>query len=471
MKLLRLDLRCGWLILGMCLAGNLFWGPVRPALAAQQPEPPPESRIYIVQPGDTLYRIAQQANVTVELLAAANNIDNPTYITVGQRLIIPLPAAPQEKSLEHIVQPGETLKAIGLRYELSPWDLASANYLLRADQLAIGEKLTVQGRTEEPPPLYGRSHTVRPGETLVGLAVQYGAAPWTLATANNLPSPFFVQPHIHLWAPDPAEKEEFLDWPAPFAGFKIAPTPAVQGQTFSIHISLTHPISLTGSLMGRSLTFHPNIALVGVNAQAPVGLYTLVVTATQDPFTRYAQQIPVIAGDYGSESITVSDEVAAAMTEEVMQSETELLTELFATQTPTALWDGYFNLPTSGDVTSVFGTRRSYNLPTPGAYHTGTDFGTVVGTPVFAPAGGVVVFAQALTVRGNVIIINHGWGVMSGYWHLAASYTNPGETVTRGQHIGDTGNTGLSTGPHLHWEFRVCNIPVNGLQWVQEQFP
>jgi murein DD-endopeptidase MepM/ murein hydrolase activator NlpD len=70
-----------------------------------------------------------------------------------------------------------------------------------------------------------------------------------------------------------------------------------------------------------------------------------------------------------------------------------------------------------------------------------------------------------------VVILDHGWGVMTGYWHLSAIYIGPGDVVVPGQHIGDIGNSGLSTGPHLHWEVRVNGVPVNGLQWTQEEFP
>jgi len=472
---LRLDSRRGWLILILCLVSSLNWRPVQAAPAEQPPE---ETTIYIIQPGDTLYGIAQQFGVTVDLLAAVNNIHDPTLIAVGQRLVIPPPPAPPRESLNHTIRPGETLRAISLRYDLSTLELAQANHLLRADKLTIGANLTIYGRTDEPPPLRGRSHTIHPNETFVELAVQYHVSPWVLATANGLESPFIAWPRAarQLWVP--GDGGEFLDWAAPFVGFQMHPIPAVQGQTLSIQISLTLPVSLTGSWMGAPLTFFPSsqgaTALIGMDALAEMGNYTLVITAPLNGgggHTHYTQQIPVVAGEYGAETITVSDEVAAAMTPEVVQSETELVEQLFATQTPSPLWEGYFALPTSGDVPSVFGTRRSYNIPNASAYHTGTDFGRAVGTPVYAPADGIVVFSEPLIVRGNVIIVDHGWGIMTGYWHLSASQVVAGDTIVQGQHIGDIGNTGLSTGPHLHWEMRVGGVPVDGLQWVREQFP
>lgn len=470
----RLDFRYGWIILALCLIGNLGWQPVQAAPILQSGQPQ-EATIYIVQPGDTLYGIAQQFDITVDLLVAANGIDDPSHIAVGQRLIIPPSPAPPEESLIHTVQAGETLHSLDLRYSPSLLELAQANYLIRANKLYISQNLTIYGHSSEPPPLYGQSLTVRPGETLLELAAQYHVTPWSLASANDLQSPFVTWPDKHLWVP--GDEGEFLDWTPPFAGFQIHPIPAMQGQALSIQISLTLPVSITGNWMGAPLTFFPRsesaAALIGVDALAEPGIYTLVITAPTERgnHTSVTQQIPVLGGEYGAENIVVSNEIAAAMTPQVVQSETELLEQIFSAQTPLPLWDGYFGLPAAGDVTSAFGTRRSYNIPNASAFHTGTDFGTSIGTPIYAPANGIVVFSELLTVRGNTIIIDHGWGVMTGYWHLSASHVLMGDTVSQGQHIGDIGSTGLSTGPHLHWEMRVGGVPVNGLQWVWEQFP
>ncbi len=462
------------LALVLCLVGCLHWPPVQPALAAQAGQPP-ETTIYIVQPGDTLYDIAQRFGLTVEFLAAANGIDDPAHITVGQRLLIPPPPAPEVVSVLHAVQPGETLRVLSLRFGSAAQALAEANYLVRADRLFVGQEIVVYGHEAEPRPLRGQSHTLSTGDTLFGLAAQHHVSPWDLATVNGLRSPYAAVPGQRFWLS--GEEGEFTDWPEPLAGFRIHPIPAVQGQTVSIQISLTHPVSLTGTWMGDPLSFRSDtggaVAVAGIDALSEPSLYSLAVTATAEGTTtaHYSQPIPVAEGGYGSETISVSPEVSAAMTPEVVQSETELLGRLFSVRSPSPHWSGLFALPTAGDVTSAFGTRRTYNVAEASPYHTGTDFGTPVGTPVYAPADGVVVFSGPLTVRGNVIIIDHGWGVMTGYWHLSASYVSDDEPVVSGQHIGDTGNSGLSTGPHLHWEMRVNGVPVSALQWVREEFP
>jgi murein DD-endopeptidase MepM/ murein hydrolase activator NlpD len=72
-------------------------------------------------------------------------------------------------------------------------------------------------------------------------------------------------------------------------------------------------------------------------------------------------------------------------------------------------------------------------------------------------------------VRGNAVVVDHGRGVMSGYWHLAQIQVSEGQMLEPGDVLGLVGSTGLSTGSHLHWELRVMGIPVDPLQWVREE--
>lgn len=88
-----------------------------------------------------------------------------------------------------------------------------------------------------------------------------------------------------------------------------------------------------------------------------------------------------------------------------------------------------------------------------------------------APTGGTVVLAETLYQWGNAVAINHGWGVVTGYAHLSAIDVQLGQVVQQGDVIGKVGNTGLSTGAHLHWEMWVGGNSVSGLQWLDESYP
>ena len=104
-------------------------------------------------------------------------------------------------------------------------------------------------------------------------------------------------------------------------------------------------------------------------------------------------------------------------------------------------------------------------------FHTGVDFGVCANLNIYAPADGVVVFTGPLTVRGNATIIDHGFGIYSGFWHQSNIFVQVGNKVTAGDLIGEIGTTGRSTGPHLHWEVIANGIQVDPLDWLDIEFP
>jgi murein DD-endopeptidase MepM/ murein hydrolase activator NlpD len=83
----------------------------------------------------------------------------------------------------------------------------------------------------------------------------------------------------------------------------------------------------------------------------------------------------------------------------------------------------------------------------------------------------MVVFADETVIRGNAVVIDHGWGVFSGYWHLAEINVNTGDLLEPGDLIGMVGNTGRSAGPHLHFEMIVNGTAVNPLDWLTKVYP
>jgi murein DD-endopeptidase MepM/ murein hydrolase activator NlpD len=133
---------------------------------------------------------------------------------------------------------------------------------------------------------------------------------------------------------------------------------------------------------------------------------------------------------------------------------------------PEKLWDGPWQLPVQGAVTARYGEQRSVNGGPPSGHHGGTDFGAEEGTPVFATNAGRVVLARELKVRGSMVIIDHGGGLFSGYGHLSAIHVREGQAVAAGEHIADVGNTGLSTGAHLHWEMASQGVFLDALRFA-----
>jgi murein DD-endopeptidase MepM/ murein hydrolase activator NlpD len=123
-------------------------------------------------------------------------------------------------------------------------------------------------------------------------------------------------------------------------------------------------------------------------------------------------------------------------------------------------WRQSFNWPARGRISGLFGSQRIYSGE-PGAPHSGVDVAGVTGTPVTAPADGVVILAAAspFTLEGNLLMIDHGMGLNSAFLHLSRIVVKKGDVVRQGQIVGAIGMTGRATGPHLHW----------GMKWQDER--
>jgi len=124
--------------------------------------------------------------------------------------------------------------------------------------------------------------------------------------------------------------------------------------------------------------------------------------------------------------------------------------------------------PTEGQVTSRFGPRTSPFTGQP-QHHTGVDIAAPPGTPVRAPAAGVVTFAGPLPGYGNVLVLTHGFGFKTFYGHNQRNVVGKGQAVTRGQQIATVGNTGYSTGAHLHYEVLLNDTPHDPLKYIVDE--
>lgn len=131
-----------------------------------------------------------------------------------------------------------------------------------------------------------------------------------------------------------------------------------------------------------------------------------------------------------------------------------------------SLWVGAFRLPRPSHITSRFGAAREFNGEIT-SRHLGTDFAGKVGAPVSAPARGVVALVADFYLAGHALYLDHGGGLVTGYFHLSRTLVAPGDTVLPGQPIGEVGRTGRVTGPHLHWIARYGSINVDPMSLVE----
>jgi murein DD-endopeptidase MepM/ murein hydrolase activator NlpD len=170
---------------------------------------------------------------------------------------------------------------------------------------------------------------------------------------------------------------------------------------------------------------------------------------------RVDQDISVTHGEFGRVDLTLPVSMQPLLQPEVEAAELERLLTVTERFTPERYWaDSGFIAPTTAPEIGAFGAWRLYN----GTYwtrHTGIDSRMQPNTPVQAMANGRVVLSEMLTLRGGYVLIDHGWGIYSGYAHLGERLVVPGQWVRQGDVIALSGQNGRSTGPHLHWEMTV----------------
>jgi biotin carboxyl carrier protein len=143
-----------------------------------------------------------------------------------------------------------------------------------------------------------------------------------------------------------------------------------------------------------------------------------------------------------------------------IERERKRLEEILATWTERVQVDTDFHLPVRGRLGSLFGLRRFFNGE-PRNPHSGLDFIAPQGTPVQAPAAGTVLAAEEFFFTGKAVFLDHGQGLISGYFHLDRIDVQPGQAVQRGEVLGYVGTTGRVTGPHLHFSVYLNRTAVD----------
>jgi murein DD-endopeptidase MepM/ murein hydrolase activator NlpD len=171
----------------------------------------------------------------------------------------------------------------------------------------------------------------------------------------------------------------------------------------------------------------------------------------------------VLNARYPRQNITVSKKTKGL---QPLPGEMEAIGALKTLVTDNRHWQPPFLSPTPDCQNSPFGVLRFHNGTFSGDFHKGVDLRSPQGRPVKATNAGVVKIAKFYRLHGGTVGVDHGHGFSSIYIHLSKINVKPGQTVDKGQTVGQVGATGFATGPHLHWGMYVNGLPVNPNQWV-----
>jgi murein DD-endopeptidase MepM/ murein hydrolase activator NlpD len=457
-------------ILSILLAGLILFA-ASPVIAQDEPEKP----IYIVKSGDNLTSIAIKFGISLNSLLEENDISDPNALQVGDRLVIPGLEGVRGVLIQKTVPLGENLDDISRKYQLPLEILTRLNRITSPSEVYAGVELILP--EPEGTNLFIPQVALKEGQALLEASVLAKTNPWLLIEANHLQGSWDAPPGESLYA-NASEGEAPTSSIGPFiTELVVEPLPLIQGKTTTIRVKTSQPATFSGFLAGQMLNFFEQepgsyIAFAGIHALHDTGLSDISLRATtlDGTTTEIQQMIFLSPGAFSNETVVGVD--ASTIDPEVVLREDQTLANLVEV-TPERYWSGTFRWPVDEPCpSSRFGNRRSYNSGQYFYYHTGLDFTVCAqNLNIYATAPGVVIFSDFLEIKGNFTVIDHGWGIHSGYAHQSDVFVSKGDRVEAGQLIGIIGNTGRSVGPHLHWEVWVNGIPVEPLDWLSKSFP
>jgi hypothetical protein len=211
-------------------------------------------------------------------------------------------------------------------------------------------------------------------------------------------------------------------------------------------------------------------ALVPIPIDVRPGPRPLQIEATLQDGTpaRWHQSVPVKEGAYDKRHIKVGKQFTSPSKSQQQRAadEAERLSAALATTSPERLWRGSFIRPTPGVVTSPFGTLRTYNKRKK-SRHLGLDLDGDVGAPIVAPNRGRVLLATERFYSGGTVVLDHGQGFITMYFHMSRIDVAVGQFVDKGEGLGAVGASGQVTGPHLHWSVRLDGHYMNPSQLLE----
>ena len=284
---LRMVYKAGvWLALALAILINPLAPSARARVYSRQTEA--DGPVYIVQEGDSLWSIALRFRVSIEDLAGANGIGDQNQLTAGDQLIIPGLSGISGVLTTETVSFGESLTSLSRGHGIPIETLAKLNHLTSPADLYEGTDLVLLEQSAQQPA--SRRSILAPGQSLFELGIAQGASAWAYTSANSLEGTWSALPGDVLRlpagdAPQTTEPEPGA-LPEAISAVRLEPQPFVQGKTAVIEITGQDGLEMSGSLNDHTFKLFPDasingyVGLQGVHAMAEPGLYNLVITGT-----------------------------------------------------------------------------------------------------------------------------------------------------------------------------------------------
>ena len=457
---------------------------------------------YVVKPGENLWTIAQNYQVSLKELSQANDLENEERLTIGQIIKIPLwdkhsddkekeiqkeEKKPESNYVEHIVLYGETISTIAQKYHIPIETICQLNQISTRDYIYPGQRIKIRVNeqvssalvslpeeekkendiqpNQEIPENENIYYTVKPGDTLCGIAQKYAVSVEGIVAVNYLTNKNVLSVGQKLQIPAIGAiggnniKTNVIEYTV------------AKGDTLS-NIAQKFNIRMY-DIMGLNELQNVNRLSVGQKLNIPASASaaeqasssTSVAQTTErkdivyyvqkgDTLWRIAQQYEV-----SLKSITSANSISENSRLSVGQKLVipNARSGSGSGSTPSFSW------PIKGLITSHFGNRT---LGGRRDYHTGIDIDGRTGDSIRAAESGKVSFSGCISGYGNTIIVDHPGGYSTVYAHNSANLVQKGQSVSKGEVIARLGATGNATGSHLHFEVRVNSKPANPLNYL-----
>jgi murein DD-endopeptidase MepM/ murein hydrolase activator NlpD len=222
-----------------------------------------------------------------------------------------------------------------------------------------------------------------------------------------------------------------------------------------------------GTFNGKKIYFNPSKeslkAIVAIDYFTEPGKYELDISSNGAVLK---QAVEVIKKEYEVQHLTLPKKLVELSPKDEARAEREQrrMAALWPNETSRS-WTGDFINPLEGEIITPFGVRRMINN-IPKSPHTGVDVKGEKGDKIRAPNDAVVALVDNQFFAGNALVLNHGQGIYTMFFHLSKILVKPGQSVKKGDIIALVGQTGRATGPHLHWGVRVQGARVDPLELV-----
>ncbi len=382
---------------------------------------------------------------------------------------------------------------------MSPWLWRGLIILITSSLLLMSLAVTNALRDVKPPQLYievpERVLAHQPFEVFLSASdpvtyeVRYGDVVVQEVTQNYSLSLLALEGEqtLEVRATDAADNEvfeTFVVYGIPVIRPQLSvPEAVIPGQPFSVMVTWDEAEAQVRDVQIRVaeeplVHFRLDATTVGLGV-APLGTTAQTLPITVILIDEHARQVStqssilVLDDPREVQELNVSASTLQVVTPEGRELETRVMDEAYrsATLTPIPAWSETFVQPTEGRFSSPFGLPRRFVAGGNISFHYGTDIAAPTGTPILASNSGRVLVADFFPIKGGLVVIDHGATVLSLYFHQSRIRVEVGQEVARGEIIGEVGSTGLSTGPHLHWEMRVNSIATDPMSWVDRMLP